>query len=40
VLTRVQIGWAVAHQAVAYLLLSAAVVLLHRALRAVQQQPR
>jgi cytochrome c oxidase assembly protein subunit 15 len=34
VLTRVQLGWAVAHQALAYLLLSAAVVLLHRARRA------
>jgi cytochrome c oxidase assembly protein subunit 15 len=35
VLTRVQIGWAVAHQGLAYLLLSAATLLLHRALRAV-----
>jgi cytochrome c oxidase assembly protein subunit 15 len=35
VLTRVQIGWAVAHQGLAYLLLSAATLLLHRARRAV-----
>lgn len=34
VLTRVRIGWAVAHQGLAYLLLSAATVLLFRALRA------
>jgi cytochrome c oxidase assembly protein subunit 15 len=32
VVTRVQLGWAVAHQGLAYLLLSASVVLLHRAL--------
>lgn len=31
VLSRVQIGWAVAHQGLAYLLLSAATLLLHRA---------
>jgi heme A synthase len=31
VLTRVQIGWAVAHQGLAYLLLSAATLLLFRA---------
>jgi cytochrome c oxidase assembly protein subunit 15 len=36
VLTRVQIGWAVAHQGLAYLLLSAATLLLHRARRATQ----
>jgi cytochrome c oxidase assembly protein subunit 15 len=35
VMSRVQIGWAVAHQGVAYLLLSAATLLLHRARRAV-----
>jgi len=35
VLTRVQIGWAVAHQGLAYLLLSAATLLLYRARRAV-----
>jgi cytochrome c oxidase assembly protein subunit 15 len=32
VVTRVQLGWAVAHQGLAYLLLSASVSLLHRAL--------
>lgn len=34
VLTRVSLGWAVAHQATAYLLLSGAVLLLHRTLAA------
>jgi len=36
VLSRVQISWAVAHQALAYLLLSAATVLLFRATRGAQ----